>query len=409
MKKRDLNRYALGLLLICLSTLASGGEWISDTHGCKLWNAFPRPGQSVTWSGACRDGYADGHGVAEWFKDGQFTGRAEGDSVAGKRTGKGVVVWADGGRYEGDFVDGKRTGKGVFVGPNGNRYEGDVVEGPMPTGKGVFVWADGNRYEGDFVDGKRTGKGVFVWPNGGRYEGDFVDGKRNGKGVYVWADGNRYEGDFVDDKRTGKGVHVWADGGRYEGDFVDDKFTGKGVLVYAINDDNRFIARYEGDFVDGQPHGEGIETAKHGFTKRGTFSKGEFVDGYRHTRSGRVYGEVTDGRTNYDVPDDRASSEPDIIGTLLGVVQGVVSARGGNAAPYQAQASATGATAQTSGGLCSSGWPPAGEFSQNQSFCEKCGQGIFRRSSPESWDCRKNDTVLKGCDRSNGRWQCLSQ
>ena len=57
---------------------------------------------------------------------------------------------------------------------NSGDYEGDWKDGKR-TGRGVLVWADGGRYEGDFRDGRGHGRGVKVWANGGRYEGEFRD------------------------------------------------------------------------------------------------------------------------------------------------------------------------------------------------------------------------------------------
>ncbi|MBS0548662.1 MAG: hypothetical protein JSR24_12985, partial [Proteobacteria bacterium] len=43
-------------------------EWIIDpTTKCKVANAFPSAAETITWSGPCKDGYAEGQGVAQWF------------------------------------------------------------------------------------------------------------------------------------------------------------------------------------------------------------------------------------------------------------------------------------------------------------------------------------------------------
>lgn len=50
------------------------GVWVKDQSSqCQLWNSYPKPNESVIWSGACKDGYADGLGIAEWYRGGQLT------------------------------------------------------------------------------------------------------------------------------------------------------------------------------------------------------------------------------------------------------------------------------------------------------------------------------------------------
>src|SRR5580692_1774764 len=60
------------LVLLAGSALAQSGrpptQWIIDpTTKCKLANAFPSAAETITWTGACKDGYAEGKGVAQWF------------------------------------------------------------------------------------------------------------------------------------------------------------------------------------------------------------------------------------------------------------------------------------------------------------------------------------------------------
>ena len=251
----------------------------------------------------CRNGYIfEGETI-----DGKRTGKGRlifenGDIYeGGKRTGKGRLIFENGDIYEGDFVDGKRTGKGRLIWKNGDVYEGDFVDNKR-TGKGKFIWRDkgniycGNIYEGDFLNGKRTGKGRLIWKDGGVYEGDFVDNKRTGKGRIIWENGDVNEGDFVNGtrngkgkdiillrngrigrvyagdylngKRTGKGKLLWPNGDIYEGDFADGKRTGKGRFIWGNGD------IYEGDFVDGKRTGKGRF-----IWGNGDIYEGDFVDG----------------------------------------------------------------------------------------------------------------------------------
>ncbi len=201
---------ALWLVLLTTSAPAQTPQpkWIADSRtGCRVWNAFPVSGETISWSGTCQNGLAQGRGVAEWLRDGKP------DS-----------------RHDGEYRDGKANGRGVLTSMNGNRYEGEFRDG-NPNGRGVFTYASGNRYEGAVMDGKRHGRGVYTFASGDRHEGEFRDGRANGQGVYTYASGDRYEGDLRDGKANGRGVFTFANGSRYAGDFRDDKAHGVGSFV----------------------------------------------------------------------------------------------------------------------------------------------------------------------------------
>lgn len=77
--------------------------WIAASGtGCKIWNPAPQPDETVTWSGGCKNGFADGDGTLQWFEQ-----------------GKPDV------RFEGGYQGGKRNGYGVLIDPNGNRVAGE--------------------------------------------------------------------------------------------------------------------------------------------------------------------------------------------------------------------------------------------------------------------------------------------
>jgi hypothetical protein len=144
----------INLVLLSAVGRASDGEpWIADANGCKFWNPNPQPDESVTWSAGCRDGYGEGVGVLQWFRDGKPSSRHEGTFVKGKAEGPGSTTSADGVRYEGNFVDRLRSGEGVMTATNGARYEGHWVAGKR-EGRGSEVFGDGSRYEGEWQDDK---------------------------------------------------------------------------------------------------------------------------------------------------------------------------------------------------------------------------------------------------------------
>jgi len=139
---------------------AAGSTWQADPKtGCKLWDEFPEPGESVSWSGGCKDGYADGHGVAQWSVNGRLTDRYEGDYRDGKENGNGAYRWKNSGdRYDGHYRDNQRDGQGIYTWSDGRRYSGMWKAGKA-DGQGRFITADGQVYDG-------------IWAAGCFHEGD---------------------------------------------------------------------------------------------------------------------------------------------------------------------------------------------------------------------------------------------
>jgi hypothetical protein len=94
----------LGLLLaaaLAAWPFAAGaytsGAWVrNEMTGCSVWSTDPAPGKTFNWSGDCRNGIVQGHGVLQWFTNG-----------------------IRGGRYTGEYVDGRMSGRGVFEYPSG--------------------------------------------------------------------------------------------------------------------------------------------------------------------------------------------------------------------------------------------------------------------------------------------------
>lgn len=69
--------------------------WFEDsTKGCLVFNPNPQPNETVTWSGGCVDGNAEGVGEIVWYADGipaetrPVTGKNGLSMVAGKEAGK---------------------------------------------------------------------------------------------------------------------------------------------------------------------------------------------------------------------------------------------------------------------------------------------------------------------------------
>ena len=96
-------------LFISLPVAAQGPSppgWITATNQpCKIWNPQPQPNESVTWSGACKNGFASGKGVLQWTENGKADAEFDGEYSNGKRNGAGVLVMPDGSREAGEWSD----------------------------------------------------------------------------------------------------------------------------------------------------------------------------------------------------------------------------------------------------------------------------------------------------------------
>tara|TARA_B100000676_G_C18046231_1_gene828156 strand:- start:162 stop:788 length:627 start_codon:yes stop_codon:yes gene_type:complete len=173
-----------GVMLSVFSVEALAGAWILDPRsGCRVWNLFPLPNETVRWLGACKEGKASGRGKLHWTLNGKPNGR-----------------------YEGYYVEGYRSGPGTFYFQNGNRHNG-TYHNDLPNGHGEFVYANGNRYAGNFINGAFHGKGAFHFKNGDRYVGEFVKNTFHGQGTFTRRDGYSITGQF----RNGHYVPYGAD------------------------------------------------------------------------------------------------------------------------------------------------------------------------------------------------------
>ena len=163
----------------CAGQPAGAACWmaISQRTGCHVWNPGLAPGATVTWTGECAGGFAQGMGTLAWVWDGNrqtATGRLE---------------------------DGRRNGHWVFRFPSG-----DVQEGPMAddvrNGHWILRYADGNVWEGPNVNGERHGRWVIRYADGTVGEGAFVDGNADGTWILRGADGTVEERLFRDGERV---------------------------------------------------------------------------------------------------------------------------------------------------------------------------------------------------------------
>ena len=154
MKIPSLTWVVLLLNLFCNS--ASGNsqmEIIADGNGCKVYNPAPQENETISWSGDCLDGFAQGEGVLEWYINGQLMER-----------------------YDGQMEEGWAEGNGILTSEQGMRYEGGWKKS-VQDGYGTAASTDGSKYEGEWLDGKPHGRGTYTTPGGDVLSGQWENGE----------------------------------------------------------------------------------------------------------------------------------------------------------------------------------------------------------------------------------------
>lgn len=143
-------------LALCVNLAGAEDGYIADKNGCKIANPSPKPKETVTWSGACKEGYADGQGAMQWYDDGNPGARYEGTLVHGVISGQGKLSLSNGTTYEGGWLNGKQSGAGVLTTTDGGTYRGEWKNGE-PDGAGVMHSASGETVTGIWKEGLYVG------------------------------------------------------------------------------------------------------------------------------------------------------------------------------------------------------------------------------------------------------------
>ena len=188
-------------------------------------------------------------------------------------SGGGRHIYKDGSKYTGGFVAGKRQGRGVLRFKNGGYYEGEWAK-DVYEGRGRYVSA-GGVYEGTFKAGELCDRGVFRWSNGDVYDGEWAANAADGVGTKTYADGRVEEGRWRADKFlgcpeledkyesfSGFGRKRWDDGSSYVGEWLAGKRHGQGIFTFASGD------VYEGRWSQDKFEGHGKYTSKEGTCER---------------------------------------------------------------------------------------------------------------------------------------------
>jgi len=176
------SRTALAAALLgCALPVASAQEdshWLVDTKTqCAVYDANAHAGDAVRWSGACRNGYAEGDGTAAFTAQGKVFESFTGTFAHGvAQDGHVSVAWGDGWTYDGDSVHGMFNGAGTLVNDKRDHFEGNWVDGQM-SGHGTVIRANGERYDGQWKNDLPNGSGILRRADGSTAEGTFVDGQ----------------------------------------------------------------------------------------------------------------------------------------------------------------------------------------------------------------------------------------
>ncbi len=205
-------------------------------------------------------------------------------------------------------------------------YRGAFRQDPATgviNGEGNVEFFDGRSYQGPLKNGRKEGTGSYLWADGQRYVGEWLADLQHGRGVWTSRAGDRYEGAHVAGHREGVGTMTYASGLRYEGNWKADQETGRGKLQFANGD------TYEGDFVQGARTGVGVYRQKQGSTYSGQWLRGlrdgngveEWENGLRYDgawRANRKEGlgqmRFPDGGTyDGDWRNDQATGQGDIV------------------------------------------------------------------------------------------------
>ncbi len=109
----------LGMVLV-FPPLAGATERIRDPeNGCATSNPYPRPDESIQWSGRCLNGLLHGKGVLIWMRNGIAIERDEGVFRNGELEGPARILFADGSTIWGNYRQGVRDGEFLIQRPDG--------------------------------------------------------------------------------------------------------------------------------------------------------------------------------------------------------------------------------------------------------------------------------------------------
>jgi hypothetical protein len=95
-------------LLISFASLGQEGKYLKDAKtGCLVWDPTFDTGDSIIWTGDCRNNYANGIGTVIWLSNGKEFADYSGEMLNGIPNGKGTYTYSNGHSITGNFSDGE--------------------------------------------------------------------------------------------------------------------------------------------------------------------------------------------------------------------------------------------------------------------------------------------------------------
>lgn len=198
-------RLLLSLTSLLLAANASAAMGYIGSPDCLIANPSPVEGEQASWSGGCKDGYADGMGILNWSVRGRPQGGYEGVLVKGVPNGPGFLLLDDDASLQGDFKDGKLEGKGVYTGPKGAKLNANFVAG-VAGGVADYSTPLGDNYHGEWQGMAPHGQGKMSYGAGGSYEGGWAHGEFSGKGVITYPNGIQVTREFQPQPKPAQAV-----------------------------------------------------------------------------------------------------------------------------------------------------------------------------------------------------------
>jgi hypothetical protein len=162
-----------GVLTIALmATSLSASEFIKDTNGCLHMNPEPVPNESLSWTGSCVDGFANGKGTRTWYKNGNFNENEDTELVYGTR-----LKWLNSASWKGSFL----TMIMSIAYTNKNGFSLTTYTDTSKTKE--ITENDKGTVQNGVVEIRQDGK-LF-----GTYVGEIIDGIYQHQGVFTLRDG----------------------------------------------------------------------------------------------------------------------------------------------------------------------------------------------------------------------------
>lgn len=328
---------------------------VRTDKGCKIVGyhnlAKPETTKTVraTWTGKCKDGYAEGAGVLVSFDGIETKSTYIGTFVKGKPEGDGSEeeIKKDGQKSStrGSFVAGMLSGyvTSEMTKADGSTiaYVGNFKEG-LPNGAGKLTLPK-LVISGEFVEGIPSGV-VTMMPKdeSWTYEGRILlpGFKPDGRGTITFKNKARLITTFENGKPGSTGRIEYANGDTYEGQLQGIKPHGTGKLIRTSRGE-----WFEGEFRDGRPDGDGVVGTNAGQRAEVTFSDG------KPTRRGQQ-AQAQQQQPSAPVKQSSEGSGWETLGNVLdalatGYLAGQQAVGGQGAAPQQSFDSAGGSNAPT--------------------------------------------------------------